>query len=426
MAFVVALGASGQCRQRPGTALKVTSREPEWRLACAWPRIGGRRPRQCRPCPACRLRSRSRCELCRRHGPLAGVVHRRHPALPKGQVLTARLSGAESKETRDRLLVAIRAFPGVVSAGAASHLPRLDPTATPIVIEPFSGQSQLTGSAPATEVTDGFLDTIGGRPMAGRSFTSADFLTGAAPVAIVNQPFVDRFFNGRSPVGRRLKVSTSGWREIVGMVPDLGMSAWRPWESRWYRCTNARSGAGTAPRDSKRGNPNTIAGPLRRAVAAVDPKADVRSIQLLEGVGREQRSFLSGMASAMTALGVMTLLLSVVSIYALLSFLVTRRTREIGIRVALGARSSQVLTTVAGGAFALLMAGTGTGTIAGVTLAGFQSVLLIRMPDAGVTTPAIVIGALMLASIAAAWIPTRRALGIRPSKRWQANRVRRP
>ena len=99
------------------------------------------------------------------------------PALPKGQVLTARLSGEESKETRNRLLAAIRAFPGVLSAGAASHLPRLDPMAMPIVIEPLDGQSQaLTGSAPATEVSDGFLESIGGRPMAGRSFTANDFL----------------------------------------------------------------------------------------------------------------------------------------------------------------------------------------------------------------------------------------------------------
>jgi ABC-type antimicrobial peptide transport system permease subunit len=164
------------------------------------------------------------------------------------------------------------------------------------------------------------------------------------------------------------------------------------------------------------GNPNTAAGPLRRAVAEVDPKADLRGIRLLEDVGREQRSFLSGMASAMTALGLMTLLLSVVSIYALLSFMVTRRTREIGIRVALGARRAQVLATVAGSAFALVGAGGVLGTVAGVALAGFQSVMLIRMPDAGIATPAIVAGALAGASLAAAWLPARRALGIRPSE----------
>jgi putative ABC transport system permease protein len=339
------------------------------------------------------------------------------PALPKGQVLTARLSGKESKETRDRLLAAIRAFPGVVSAGAASHLPRLDPFAVPIAIEPAGGEAgAVTGAAPATEVSDGFLESIGGKPIAGRSFTANDFVAGAAPVAIVNRPFVDRFFDGRSPLGRRVNVSASGWREIIGVVPDLGVSA-----------GDRASAAGVyvplpdhtpllhlAIRSA--GNPSTTAGPLRRAVADVDPAADLRGIRLLEHVGQEQRSFLSGMASAMTALGVMALLLSVVSIYALLSFMVTRRTREIGIRVALGARSSQVLVAIAGTTLGLLAAGTVLGTIIGVMLAGFQSVMLIRMPSVGVATPTIVIGALALASLAAAWFPTRRALSIRPSE----------
>jgi hypothetical protein len=339
------------------------------------------------------------------------------PALPRGQVLTARLSGEQSKDTRDRVLAAARGLPGVVSAGAASHLPRVDPPAVPIVIEPLRGESQApAGSAPATEVSDGFLESIGGRTMAGRSFTANDFVAGAAAVVIVNQPFVERFFDGRMPLGRRMKVSTEQWREIIGVVPDLGVSAgdrasaagvYVPLPDRTRLLHLAIRTAGT---------PNTTAGPLRRLVAEIDLKADLRAIRPLEEVGVEQRSFLSGMASAMTALGVMALLLSAVSIYALLSFMVTRRTREIGIRVALGARGSQVLTTVAGGALAFVGAGITLGTIAGVALAGFQSVMLIRMPDVGVITPMIVIGTLALASLGAAWFPTRRALSIRPSE----------
>ncbi|MGH9219176.1 MAG: FtsX-like permease family protein, partial [Vicinamibacterales bacterium] len=297
------------------------------------------------------------------------------------------------------------------------HLPRLDPAVQPIAIEPLSGQQQsLTGSAPAAEVSDGFLESIGGRTITGRSFAANDFLAGAAPVAIVNQPFVDRFFDGRSPVGRRVKVSTAGWREIVGVVPDLGVSAGdrRKAAGVYLPMLNPAPNLHIAIRTA--GNPNRVAGPLRRTVAEIDPKADLRSIRLLEEVGREQRSFLSGMASAMTALGAMTLLLSVVSIYALLSFMVTRRTREIGIRVALGARRSQIIATVAGNAVALLGGGVALGTVAGVTLAGFQSVMLIRMPSVGVSTPTMVIGILMLAGLAAAWSPTRRALGIRPTE----------
>jgi len=215
------------------------------------------------------------------------------PALPKGQVLTARLSGDETKETRDRLLAAVRAVPGVVSAGAASYLPRLDPIAVPITIEATAGQSQaVVASAPATEVSDGFLESIGGRTMAGRSFSAGDFLPGAAPVAIVNQVFVERFFRGRSPVGHRVNVLTPGWREIVGVVPDLGVNAGdrRNAAGVYVPLPDRTAFLHLAIRSA--GNPNTTAGPLRRIVAAIDPKADLRAIRLLEDVGREQRSFL--------------------------------------------------------------------------------------------------------------------------------------
>jgi ABC-type antimicrobial peptide transport system permease subunit len=122
------------------------------------------------------------------------------------------------------------------------------------------------------------------------------------------------------------------------------------------------------------------------------------------------------MAAAMLALGAIALLLAVVSIYALLSFLVTRRTREIGIRVALGARPAHVLAMVSGRTFALVAAGGALGTILGVWIAGFQSVMLIRMPGVGVATPLIVVGALGGASIAAAWLPAARALSTRPAQ----------
>jgi len=345
------------------------------------------------------------------------------PALPKGQVLTARLSGEQSKDVRDRILTAVRALPGVVSAGTASHLPRQQPIAQPIEIESIDAQSpSMSGRSPALSVSDGFLETIGGQPLTGRVFTANDYQTGAAPVVIVNQPFVESWFGGRSPLGRRIKLLSADssepatWREIIGVVPDLGMSPGDRTnaEGIYVPLPDQTSGLFVAIRSA--GNPGTTAGPLRKIVADIDPKTDVRGIRSLEDAGREQTSFLTAMTSAMTALGMMALLMSVVSIYALLSFMVTRRTREIGIRVALGARSAQVLTSVAGSTFALMALGAAIGTLAGVYLAGFQSVILVNMPEAGVITPSIVIGTLAAASIAAAWLPTRRALAIRPSE----------
>ena len=345
------------------------------------------------------------------------------PALLKGQVLTARLSGEQSKDTRDRMLTAIRALPGVMSAGVSSHLPRQRAIGMPIEIESIDHRSpSLIGNSPAMQVGEGFIETIGGREISGRVFTSADYVAGAAPVVIVNQPFVDRWFAGQSPLGRRIKLlpidgsDAAQWREIVGVVPDLGFSPGdRTNAEGIYVPLPARTqGLWIAIRSA--GNPHTNAGPLRKIVAAIDPTAEVRAIRLLEDASREQMSFLAAVTSAMSALGAMALLMSIVSIYALLSFMVTRRTREIGIRVALGARSSQVLTSVAGRTFALMGLGAAIGTPIGVYLSGLQSVILISMPSAGVITPSIVIGVLATASLAAAWLPTRRALAIRPSE----------
>ena len=345
------------------------------------------------------------------------------PALPEGQVLTARLSGEQSKDVRDRMLAAVRALPGVVSAGAASHLPRQRPLTGAIEIESIDGRSpSRISSAPALTVSDGFLETIGGRPLAGRVFTAGDYLAGAAPVVIVNQPFVDNQFGGQSPVGRRIKLHSvdssepARWREVIGVVPDLGFSPGDPTraEGIYVPFPDRTPGLFVAIRSAH--NPGTTAGPLRRIVAEIDPKTDVRNVRLVEEAGRDQTSFLTGITSAMMALGMMALLMSVVSIYALLSFMVTRRTREIGIRVALGARRRQVLTTVAGRTLALMGVGAAIGTPLGVYLSGFQSVMLLSMPDAGVMTPTIVLSTLTLSSIAAAWLPTRRALNIRPSE----------
>ena len=89
--------------------------------------------------------------------------------------------------------------------------------------------------APSVAVGNGFLEAIGARTLAGRLFTASDFIAGAAPVAVVNEPFVQKFLGGRNPIGRRIRIegtredgSQEPWREIVGVVPDLGLSVGDP------------------------------------------------------------------------------------------------------------------------------------------------------------------------------------------------------
>ena len=118
------------------------------------------------------------------------------------------------------------------------------------------------------------------------------------------------------------------------------------------------------------GDPVVLAEPLRRALAAIDPEIDVHRLETLERVGWEDREFMSGFGSALVACGGMALLLSLAGIYALMSFTVTRRTREIGVRVALGAGRRQVLATVLGRA--------GLHTLAGALLGGLLAQVFLR------------------------------------------------
>ena len=115
-------------------------------------------------------------------------------------------------------------------------------------------------------------------------------------------------------------------------------------------------------------DPLKLTAQLRAAVANVDPDLQLEEIRTLDEAGRRGACVPVGVASALTAMGGMALLLSIVGIYALLSFMVTRRTREIGIRVALGATSWQVLRSITGGALVYLAIGGVLGSVLGIAV----------------------------------------------------------
>jgi putative ABC transport system permease protein len=350
------------------------------------------------------------------------------PALPKNQVLTAHLGRLPKPEQRDKVVAAIADVPGVIAAGAGQHLPRLYPAPRAVSVEPIGDEPVMSPQpAPGHAVGHGFMEAIGARAIAGRLFTRADFVGGAARVAIVNQPFVEKFLGGRNAIGRRIRIHRRGqsatppaWHEIIGVVPDLGLSVGDPAltagfytpvedEMLWYLAIRTTT------------EPLSMAGAVRVAVARVDPDLQIQDIHTLEEAGREERVFLSGIAAALTAMGGMALALSIVGIYALLSFMVTRRTREIGIRIALGARSWQVLRSITGGATIYLAIGGLLGSVLGILFAQARAVILISIPAPGFWMPATIFLTLAIAGLTACWLPAQRALSIRPSEALSAD-----
>jgi putative ABC transport system permease protein len=350
------------------------------------------------------------------------------PALPHGQVLTAHIGRIQSPEMRDQVVAAAAQLPGVEAAGAADMLPRLFARISRVAVEPVGDEPVMAPApAPSHAAGLGFLETISSRVVSGRLFTAADYQPGAAPVAVVNEPFVAKFLAGRNPIGRRIRIEGRGsdeapepWREIVGVVPDLGLSIGDP----------VLAGGFYVPASNERlyylalrttGDPLSLISPLRKAIAGVNPDLQAEEFMALEDVGWDERAFLIGIASSLTAMGGMALMLSIVGIYALLSFVVTRRTREIGIRVALGARSWQVLRTVTGGAAVYLALGGAFGSALGIAFVQMRSLILISIPEPGFWMPATIFLTLALAGGIACWMPTRRALSIRPAEALNAD-----
>jgi predicted permease len=349
-----------------------------------------------------------------------GVAGYMSPALPiqASEVLTARVW--MDTAAPDAVLDAVAAMPGVSAAGASSSLPGLSPPAVMTEVDRAANETAVPARpAPVVAVRGHFFESLGARETAGRLFTASDFGDQAAPVAIVNQSFVRKFLDGRNPLGRRVRAlsspgdSTPGpWREVVGVVPDLGLSAGDESMSAGYYVPMT---AGPLFHISLRasGDVRRLTSPLRDALSVVDPALQIRELVPLNEVGKEDRVVFAGIGAALGALGGMALLLSVIGTYAILSLAVTRRTREIGIRSALGATRASILRTLMGRTALPPAIGAAAGMALAQLLASARGIFAFRLPESSGPWGLPLIAAVMIAAgVLSAWLPARRALAI--------------
>lgn len=340
--------------------------------------------------------------------------------------------GAPPARIEARIAEALRRVPGVAASGVTTALPRQDASESLVVVEAVAGardggarDAERTGDprpAPTARVLPGFFAALDAEATAGRLFEERDLVPDAPAVAIVNEPFVDRFLSGRQPLGRRLRLvdpndpeAAPVWREIVGVVPDLGLSAADPARAAglYLPLQETRSWFYLAIRGH--GDPARLSGPLRTAVAAVDPTIQLRRVQPLEKVNWDERAAMSSFSQSMIGMGLTTLGLSLLGIYAMIAFAVTCRTREIGIRVALGAGHRQIFRTVTAGAAAYLVAGGALGCALALGYVRLQDAMLVtRLPTSEPWVLPAVIALLAAAGLLACWLPARRALRILP------------
>jgi putative ABC transport system permease protein len=335
----------------------------------------------------------------------------------------------------------VAAEPGVVGVTFADRLPRTNYGSHRIAFDDSAsiaeagarfGQRPLRFTKIAY-VDPSYFDALEAPILAGRGFQAADVAPGAR-VAIVDQSFVDQVLLGRDPIGRRVRIALGPtpvtgpqadslpWFEIVGLVKELGMNGAAESGRGTGLYLPATPGSGFSPQMMihTRGDPMALVPRVRAMAATLDPTLRLSEFQRVDQITSPLLWILGMWLRATLVMTAVALLLSLAGIYAVLSFTVARRTREIGVRVALGATPRGVLTAI----FRRPLTQVGLGVAAGATLIGVGAQALSRttqFADAPIALSggqvallvayaAFMLGVCLLACV----VPTRRALRVEP------------
>jgi putative ABC transport system permease protein len=324
----------------------------------------------------------------------------------------------------EQLLERVRRLPDVSSAAAVRSLP-LGST-----IGDFGLRVDGYVPPPGTNAkgdwqiaTDGYIETMGERLVRGRGITAAD-TTDAQLVALINEEMARRYWAGRDPIGGRFKVGMSAerpWVTVVGIVADVRHNEitgivkekfYVP-HRQWHKSTGFPIRSMTLVVKAGR-DPVSLAAPVRRTIRALDanlPVADVRTMEDVVSATLSTPRF-TGVLLGLFAL--LALVLSAIGIYGVLSYVVSRRTREIGIRVAVGAGRGHVLRMVLGSGLALALAGVAIGVIAAAYASRLMRSLLHDVSPGDPLTFAAVATGLCLVAVVASAIPAWRATRVDP------------
>jgi putative ABC transport system permease protein len=325
-----------------------------------------------------------------------------------------------------RLLERVRTLPGVERAGAARLLP-LGSTIGDwgLTVEGYMPPPGTGAKGDWQIVTDGYLDAIGERLLRGRTILASD-TADSQPVALVNEELVRRYFAGRDPIGGRLRIGGGGglprpWVTIVGVVADVrhnGLTEvvkekfYVP-HTQWHKSTgNPIRGMSLVVKSSS--DPSILTAPIRREIRDLDPSlpvANVRTMDEIVGATTSSPRFTGFLLATFAAIA---LALSAIGIYGVLSYLVSRRTREIGIRVAIGAGRAQVLRLVLGAGLMLALTGVVLGLAIAAGVTRFMRTLLHDVSPGDPMTFVSVGVALSVVAILASLVPAWRATRVDP------------
>jgi putative ABC transport system permease protein len=340
---------------------------------------------------------------------------------------TLSVSGTPQNAARvqyfDRVTEVVGSVPGVTAVSGINHLPLAGDT-WHFRIRPESAPEPRPGEEPSATwrlVRSGYFQTMRLPLLRGRDFDARDRADGV-PVCIVNETMAKRHWPGQDPVGRRVGVGArdARWLTIVGVSANARQSEWTgsvPDEIYApYAQHAAEFGSGELTFVTRTaGNPEDVADTVQRAVRTVDANVPISHLTTMAHVVEEQlwRSRVTAFVLAIFA-GV-ALMLAALGVYGVSAYTMSRRAREIGIRIALGARPSSVVSLALRDTVAPVTAGVSVGCAVAFGLGRAASTLLYDVTPGDPVT--FVIAPLMLAAIAiaAAWLPARRASRLDPA-----------
>jgi predicted permease len=265
-----------------------------------------------------------------------------------------------------------------------------------------------------------FFDVLGAPVIAGRPFTAAD-LDSSAGVVIVNQSFVNDVFGGQNPIGRRIRrarvddTQTPGpWLEIVGVVRDLGMVGRDGRSAGLYNPVSLDMASPLRVAIRLKGDSESFATRLRSVASGVDPSLQLNELMPLDAAGASGWLESQYLSRVLTVLSAIALLLSLTAIYAVMAYTVSTRTREIGLRVALGADRRRVIATI----LRRPVAQVGVGIVAGGILVAVTFLGLFNSMPTGTEAALITAYCVLMMGVCllACAVPTRRALRVEPAR----------
>src|SRR5438105_5009844 len=339
--------------------------------------------------------------------------------------LTGEKSSPQKVNFIEQILERLRALPGVQAAAATDSLPLTEfnritvvdvEGRPPIDLSRVHKPGEVTPVSRPTVTLD-YFNAMGIPLRNGRAFTSQDARP-AAGVVIVTEAFEKHHFPGQSAVGKRIRLRSSAeapWLTVVGVVSDVRQTGLaKDVVPEVYSPELDDAGDALSFVIRVTGEPAGLISAVRGVVAEVEPNQSLHNLMTMEQrlanttTSRRLNTVLLGSFAAVA------LLLAAVGIYGVMSYAVTQRRREIGVRMALGAQKSDVLGLVVGGGLRLALAGVVVGLIGALVLTRYMSSLLYSVKATDPLTFVSVAVALAGVALLACWLPARRASRVDP------------